>query len=44
GAGAVQWARCPTTANRWLPEAAELIGPLAYACGRVAADAREALS
>lgn len=44
GAGAVQWARSPTTANRWLPEAEELISPLAYACGRAAADARESLS
>ncbi|MEU6538036.1 bifunctional DNA primase/polymerase [Streptomyces sp. NPDC047000] len=32
--GAVQWARRPTPANRWLPDAAELIPPLAYACGR----------
>ncbi|THA72978.1 bifunctional DNA primase/polymerase [Streptomyces sp. A0958] len=44
GTGAVQWARSPTTANRWLPEVEELISPLAYACGRVAADARESLS
>ena len=41
GVGAVQWARTPTTANRWLPEAEELIGPLAYACGRAKADARQ---
>ncbi|MER6118972.1 bifunctional DNA primase/polymerase [Streptomyces sp. A0642] len=40
GAGAVQWARSPSTANRWLPEVEELISPLAYACGREAADAR----
>ncbi|MFF4400372.1 bifunctional DNA primase/polymerase [Streptomyces sp. NPDC001480] len=32
--GAVQWARRPTHANRWLPDAEELISPLAYACGR----------
>ncbi|MGW1158773.1 bifunctional DNA primase/polymerase [Streptomyces sp. NPDC002519] len=32
--GAVQWARRPTQANRWLPDAEELISPLAYACGR----------
>ncbi|WP_405899226.1 bifunctional DNA primase/polymerase [Streptomyces sp. NBC_00727] len=44
GAGAVQWARTPTTANRWLPEVEELIGPLAYACGRAKADARDGLS
>ncbi|MFF8598833.1 bifunctional DNA primase/polymerase [Streptomyces sp. NPDC015232] len=40
GRGAVQWARKPTPANRWLPDAEELISPLAYACGREAADAR----
>ncbi|MFI6285951.1 bifunctional DNA primase/polymerase [Streptomyces sp. NPDC051018] len=40
GRGAVQWARRPTPANRWLPEAAELLSPLAYACGRDAAAAR----
>ncbi|MFD0021114.1 bifunctional DNA primase/polymerase [Streptomyces sp. NPDC058382] len=44
GSGAVQWARRPTTANRWLPEVEELISPLAYACGREAADARSRLS
>lgn len=44
GSGAVQWARRPTTANRWLPEVEELISPLAYACGREAADARTRLS
>ncbi|GAA3787923.1 bifunctional DNA primase/polymerase [Streptomyces phyllanthi] len=32
--GAVQWARRPTPANRWLPDAEQLISPLAYACGR----------
>ncbi|MEU8616549.1 bifunctional DNA primase/polymerase [Streptomyces sp. NPDC048623] len=40
GSGAVQWARKPTAANRWLPDAEELISALAYACGREAADAR----
>ncbi|MFE9248667.1 bifunctional DNA primase/polymerase [Streptomyces sp. NPDC007088] len=34
GRGAVQWARRPTSANRWLPDVGELISPLAYACGR----------
>ncbi len=32
----VRWARPPSTLNRWLPDAAELISPLAYACGREA--------
>ncbi|MET9624225.1 MULTISPECIES: bifunctional DNA primase/polymerase [unclassified Streptomyces] len=40
GIGAVQWARRPTPANRWLPDAEELISPLAYACGREAAAER----
>ncbi|MGW7285634.1 bifunctional DNA primase/polymerase [Streptomyces sp. NPDC054847] len=40
GHGAVQWARRPTPANRWLPDAEELISPLAYACGREAASGR----
>lgn len=40
GLGAVQWARRPTPANRWLPDVEELISPLAYACGRDAAAAR----
>ncbi|NWF27897.1 bifunctional DNA primase/polymerase [Streptomyces sp. PKU-EA00015] len=40
GRGAVQWARRPTPANRWLPDADELISPLAYACGRDTAAAR----
>ena len=40
GRGAVQWARRPTPANRWLPDAEELISALAYACGREAAEAR----
>jgi hypothetical protein len=38
--GCAQWARRPTPANRWLPEAEELLSPLAYACGREAAAAR----
>ncbi len=33
-AGSVLWAREPTAANRWLPDAADLLSPLAYACGR----------
>lgn len=40
GHGAVQWARRPTPANRWLPDIEELISPLAYACGRDAAEER----
>ncbi|WP_418957650.1 bifunctional DNA primase/polymerase [Streptomyces tritici] len=40
GQGAVQWARRPTPANRWLPDVEELISPVAYACGREAAAAR----
>ncbi|WP_326808233.1 bifunctional DNA primase/polymerase [Streptomyces sp. NBC_01186] len=35
--GSVQWAREPTAANRWLPDAEELMPTLAYACGREAA-------
>ena len=31
---AAQWARPPTTDNRWLPEAEELLSPIAYACSR----------
>ncbi|WP_327290667.1 bifunctional DNA primase/polymerase [Streptomyces sp. NBC_01198] len=38
--GSAQWARRPTPVNRWLPEAEELLGPLAYACAREAAEAR----
>lgn len=37
-----QWARPPSAINRWLPDAAELINPLAYACGREAPAARTA--
>ncbi|MEU1486723.1 bifunctional DNA primase/polymerase [Streptomyces sp. NPDC005752] len=44
GSGAVQWARRPSRANLWLPDAGELISPLAYACAREAADARTRLS
>ncbi|MFJ3585866.1 bifunctional DNA primase/polymerase [Streptomyces sp. NPDC090127] len=40
GHGAVQWARRPTAANRWLPDAEELLSALAYACGREAAAER----
>ncbi|MFE7750392.1 bifunctional DNA primase/polymerase [Streptomyces sp. NPDC057428] len=42
--GVVQWARRPSRANLWLPEADELISPLAYACARETADARTRLS
>ncbi len=38
--GSVQWARRPTPANRWLPDAEELISPLAYACARDAVAVR----
>jgi hypothetical protein len=38
--GAVQWARRPTPANRWLPDVDELISPLAYACGQEARGGR----
>ncbi|MET9885020.1 bifunctional DNA primase/polymerase [Streptomyces sp. NPDC006430] len=41
GRGAVQWARRPTPANRWLPDTEELIAALAYACGREAASDRD---
>ncbi|MFE9256758.1 bifunctional DNA primase/polymerase [Streptomyces sp. NPDC006879] len=41
GRGAVQWARRPTPANRWLPDAEELLSALAYACGREAAAERD---
>ena len=44
GCGAVQWARRPTPANRWLPDAEALISALAYACGREAAEARSRTS
>jgi len=32
--GPVQWACRPTSENRWLPDAEELLPPLAYACAR----------
>ncbi|MBO8186585.1 bifunctional DNA primase/polymerase [Streptomyces spirodelae] len=35
--GAVQWAREPTAANRWLPDVDEVLPTIAYACGREAA-------
>ncbi|NLU70924.1 bifunctional DNA primase/polymerase [Streptomyces sp. HNM0574] len=35
--GCVQWARRPGAANRWLPDAGDLLPALAYACGREAA-------
>ncbi len=34
GRGVVQWVCHPTAVNRWLPAAAEMLAPLAYACGR----------
>jgi hypothetical protein len=40
GGASVQWARRPTALNRWLPDVEELLSPLAYACGREAAEAR----
>ncbi|AWK09728.1 bifunctional DNA primase/polymerase [Streptomyces spongiicola] len=40
GRGAVQWVRKPTSVNRWLPDAEELLSALAYACGREAAVGR----
>ncbi|WP_441250727.1 bifunctional DNA primase/polymerase [Kitasatospora sp. McL0602] len=38
--GFAQWARPPSALNRWLPDAGELVSPLAYACGRAAQPAR----
>ncbi|MCK1796716.1 bifunctional DNA primase/polymerase [Streptomyces sp. XM4193] len=38
--GLVQWVRQPNAANRWLPNAEEVIAQLAYACGQEAAAAR----
>jgi hypothetical protein len=38
--GRALWARQPTAVNRWLPDAEEILSPLAYACGREAAEAR----
>lgn len=40
GHGTALWARPPTALNHWLPEAAELISPLAYACARESAPSR----
>ncbi|WP_436776788.1 bifunctional DNA primase/polymerase [Yinghuangia sp. YIM S09857] len=37
--GTATWAREPTEANRWLPEARELVSPIAYACGRAMVEA-----
>jgi hypothetical protein len=34
--GPTRWARPPSELNRWLPDAEDLISPLAYACGREA--------
>lgn len=34
--GSVHWVRKPTSANRWLPDADELLPALAYACGQEA--------
>ncbi|MFD8596410.1 bifunctional DNA primase/polymerase [Kitasatospora sp. NPDC059646] len=34
GHAAALWARPPTLMNRWLPDATELVSPLAYACRR----------
>lgn len=39
--GSVLWARQPTMANRWLPDAEELVSALAYASGREAATSRQ---
>uniref|UniRef100_A0AAU3GWH7 Bifunctional DNA primase/polymerase n=1 Tax=Streptomyces sp. NBC_01401 TaxID=2903854 RepID=A0AAU3GWH7_9ACTN len=44
GRGAVQWVRRPSRGDLWLPDADELISPLAYACARDTADARTRLS
>ncbi|MGW5352093.1 bifunctional DNA primase/polymerase [Streptomyces sp. NPDC004031] len=41
-AGAVVWARRPVPANRWLPDATQALGALAYACAREATDAARA--
>ncbi|WP_406297153.1 bifunctional DNA primase/polymerase [Embleya sp. NBC_00888] len=38
--GSASWAREPTELNRWLPEARELVSPIAYACGRALVEAR----
>ncbi|WP_329132913.1 bifunctional DNA primase/polymerase [Streptomyces sp. NBC_01476] len=38
--GSAQWLREPNELNRWLPDAAELLRPLVYACGQEAVTAR----
>ncbi|WP_307795211.1 bifunctional DNA primase/polymerase [Actinacidiphila acididurans] len=38
--GVALWAREPAPAGRWLPDADAVAGPLAYVCGREAAQAR----
>ncbi|MFW6694399.1 bifunctional DNA primase/polymerase [Streptomyces sp. MAR4 CNX-425] len=38
--GRAQWVRRPTAARAWLPDVADLIGTLAYACGRERLTAR----
>jgi hypothetical protein len=40
--GRAQWVRRPTAENRWLPDVGALLSPLAYACGREAAEGRAA--
>ncbi|MEU5714786.1 bifunctional DNA primase/polymerase [Streptomyces sp. NPDC020403] len=44
GRGVVQWVHRPGRAGHRLPDAESLIGPLAYACAREAADARGRVS
>lgn len=38
--GSAHWILPPTADNRWLPEAGEIAGPVAYACARDAASPR----
>lgn len=38
--GCAQWAGRPTAAHRWLPDVGKVLSPLAYACGREAAETR----
>ncbi|WP_407565555.1 bifunctional DNA primase/polymerase [Streptomyces sp. 184] len=38
--GSVQWVRRPTMSNSWLPDVADLVSTLAYACGRERVGAR----
>jgi hypothetical protein len=35
--GPARWIHPPTADNRWLPDAEEIAGPVAYACARDAA-------